>query len=366
MIRTEELQLNMGPQHPSTHGVLRIVLRLDGEVIVEAIPHIGYLHRGIEKIAENRTYTQVIPLTDRLDYVSSMMNNFAYVLAVEELMGIEVPERASFIRIIMAELQRIASHLIAFGTGGLDAGAMTVFLYCFRERERILELFEMVCGARLTYNYFRFGGVSQDFPKEFAESARNFIKYMRPKLDEYEDLLLNNYIFQKRTKGVGVLKKKDALSYGASGPVLRGSGIKRDIRKEKPYSLYDRFDFEIPVGKNGDTWDRTWVRLEEMRQSLNIVEQALDGLPSGKVKAWGVPRMIKPPPGEVYRPIESTRGELGFYIVSDGSARPYRMKVRSPAFSNLSLIPVVIKGHQIADVVVILGSLDPVFGEVDR
>jgi len=366
MIKTEELYLNVGPQHPSTHGVLRVLVELDGERVVEAKPDIGYLHRNFEKICESRTYTQIIPFTDRLDYPTSMINNLAYCTTVEKLAAIAVPKRAEYIRVIVAELNRIASHLLSFGASGMDAGAFTIFLYCFREREFIVDLFEMLCGARLTYNYLRFGGVSQDLPDGFIEKTREFCNYFKPKIDEYEDFLLNNYIYLQRAKNVGVLKKEDGLSYGASGPVLRASGVKYDLRKDEPYSAYDEFDFDVPVGENGDCWDRTKVRLEEMRQSVRIIEQALEKIPDGEYLNSQVPRLLKPPPGEVYHHVESPRGELGFYIVSDGSFRPYRIKVRSPAFSNLSIIPLISRGLLIADLVVIIGSLDPCFGEVDR
>ncbi len=366
MIETQELYLNMGPQHPSTHGVLRLILKVNGETVEEATPDIGFLHRSVEKIAEARTYSQFIPLTDRLDYVSSMINNFAYVSAVEKLAKIPVPERAEFIRVIMAEFNRIASHLMFLGVSGLDTGALTLWFYCFRERESILDLFEEVCGARLTYSYFRFGGVSQDLPQGFKEKSQDLVEFLRPKIDEYEDLLLNNYIFKKRTKGIGILSKEDAINNSVSGPVLRASGMQWDLRKAEPYSVYDRFDFEIPLGENGDTWDRNMVRVEEMRQSLRIIAQALEMLPEGPIQTPGVPRLLQPPEGEIYHYIESSRGELGFYLVSNGSIFPYRLKIRSPAFSNLSVIPLLSRGIQIADLVVIIGSLDPVFGEVDR
>lgn len=366
MVTTEELRLNFGPQHPSAHGVLHLVIDLDGEVLMGITPHIGYLHRGIEKIAEARTYAQIIPLTDRLDYVSSMNNNSAYVMAVEKLAGIPVPERAEFIRVIMTELNRIASHLVWLGTAGADTGAATMALYCFRERERVVELFEAVCGARMTYNFTRIGGVAKDLPEGFAELAKPFLEDFKAKVDDYEHLLLDNYIFRKRTVGIGVLPKKEAVSYGASGPVLRASGVKYDIRKNDPYSVYDRFKFDIPTGKNGDSWDRVKVRVDELRQSVRIVEQALEQIPEGPIQTAGIPRLLAPEPGEVYAHVESPRGELGFYIVSDGSPKPYRLKIRSPAFTNLSTLPRLAMGNMIADLVAILGSLDPVFGEIDR
>lgn len=361
----EEMLVNMGPQHPSTHGVLRLLLKVDGEVVVKAVPYIGYLHRCFEKISENRTYPQILPYTDRLDYLASMTNNFGYVLTVERLMGVTVPERAEYIRIIAAELQRIASHLVWVGTFGLDLGNFTIFIYCFRERERILDLFEMICGARLTYSYYRIGGVADDIPAGFIEKTKDFCKYFKGVLSEYDKILTYNKIFQDRLKGIGILAKEDAIDYAASGPVLRGSGIKWDIRKNDPYSIYDRFEFDIPVGETGDCWDRYMVRMEEMRQSTRIIEQALDGIPAGEVMAK-VPRVIKPPAGEIYSRIEAPRGELGFYLVSDGSTKPYRLKVRAPSFVNLSAFPIMIPGWKIADVVAILGSVDIVLGEVDR
>lgn len=364
-LRTEEFLINVGPQHPSTHGVFRVVLGLEGEKVVSVEPHIGYLHRGVEKIAENRTYHQFIPYTDRMDYVGAMLSNWAYVRAVEKLAGIEVPPRAEYIRVIVGELQRIASHLVSLGTGGLDAGAFTFFLYAFREREEILRLFEKICGARLTYSYFRFGGVSRDINSEFEKGVRKFLKTFPSKLDEYRELLFENPIFLRRTKGVGVLPAEVALEAGASGPVLRGSGVARDLRKIEGYSVYKDFEFLVPTGKNGDSWDRFWVRLEEMRQSAEIIRQALDGLPEGDFQT-PVPRYLSPPPGEAYAAVEGTKGELGFYVVSDGSFKPYRLKVRSPAYANLALLPYLLTGSQLADFPIILGSLDPVFGEVDR
>lgn len=363
---SQEMYLNMGPQHPSTHGVLRVILKLDGEVIIEAQPDIGYLHRGIEKMAEARPYLQIMPLTDRLDYTNSMGNNIAYAMTVEKLLGLEVPERAQYIRVIVAELNRIASHLVAFGASGLDVGAFTPFLYVFRERERVLRLFERICGARLTYNYIRFGGVSLDITDDILDGIRDFCGYFKPKIEEYDRLILQNYIFQQRTIGVGVLSKADALSYGASGPTLRASGVKKDLRKDHPYLVYDRLEFDVPTGENGDSWDRLAVKVEEMRQSTRILEQAVEQIPAGDFVASRVPRMIMPEPGEVYLAVESPRGELGFYLVSDGSIKPYRLKIRSPAYSNLSVLPVISKGLLISDVVVVIGGLDPCFGEVDR
>lgn len=356
----------MGPQHPSTHGVLRVILTVDGEIVQKAVPDIGYLHRGIEKMAENRPYQQILPLTDRLDYVNSMGNNLGYAMAVEKLLGLEVPERAQYIRVIVAELNRIASHFMSLGASGLDVGAFTPLLYFFREREHVLRLFEEICGARLTYNYMRFGGVSNDLSDNVLKGILDFCEYFKPKIEEYDKLLLQNYIFQKRSIGIGVLSKADALSHGASGPTLRASGVKSDLRKDHPYLVYDQLEFDVAIGRNGDSWDRAAVKLEEFRQSVRILEQAVKKIPKGEFIVKNVPRLVMPEPGEVYSVVESPRGELGFYIVSDGSTKPYRMKVRSPAFANLSLIPILCQGILISDVVVVVGSLDPVFGEVDR
>ncbi|MDD5546182.1 MAG: NADH-quinone oxidoreductase subunit D [Candidatus Omnitrophica bacterium] len=356
----------MGPQHPSTHGVLYLEVRLSGETVVDLITHIGYLHRGMEKIAENRTYTQFIPYTDRLDYVASMTNNLGYVLAVEKLMKAEIPERAKYIRVIVAELQRIASHLVGITTFTQDLGAFaTPLFYGFREREKILDLFDELCGNRLTYDYMRIGGVQFDLPKGAGGKIRGIVKYMGPKIDDLENLFSSNAIFVARTKGVGVLTKEKALNYSVTGPNLRASGVKWDLRKDEPYLCYDRFNFDIPTGSNGDSWDRYKVRIEEMRQSLRIIEQALDGLPEGDPTVK-IGRVIKPAPGEVYMRTEAPRGELGFYIVSDGSAVPYRMKIRSPSFSNLAVLSELVKGAKVADVVCVLGSLDIVVGDTDR
>jgi len=363
--------LNMGPQHPSTHGVLRLELVVDGEIIVDVIPHIGYLHRCFEKHAEHMTnYQQVIPYCDRMDYVASMSMDFGYALAVEKLLGIRVPERVEYIRIIMAEFQRIASHLIALGTYGLDVGAFTPFLFCFRDRERILDLFEMTCGARLLYNYMWVGGLSHDLPPGFVEKAQDFCQYFKPKIKELNDLLSYNEIFIKRTANVGVLPADVAINFGCSGPMLRGSGVNWDLRRNEPYAVYDRFDFEVQVGRGevgtvGDCWDRYIVRVREMEQSLRIIEQAIAQLPEGDVHS-AIPKRIRPPVGEVYFRTETPRGELGYYIVSDGSTTPYRVKARSPAFCNLSVIAEISRGAMIADMVAIAGSIDIVLGEVDR
>ncbi len=365
-IHTEEFLVNMGPQHPSTHGVLYLELKLDGEVVVDCVTHIGYLHRSMEKIAENRTYTQFIPFTDRLDYIASMNNNLGYVLAVEKLMNMEIPERAKYIRVIIAELGRIASHLVAIGTFAQDLGAFaTPLFYCFREREKIVEIFDEVCGNRLTYNYMRIGGVQFDLPKGIDEKIKKFIKYLRPKIDDYDWLLTYNAILLARTKNIGVLPKDMAINYSVTGPNLRGSGVKWDLRKDEPYLVYDKFQFDIPTGKNGDAWDRYKVRIEEMRQSLRIIEQALGGIPEGDPTVK-VGRINRPAQGETYLRTENPRGELGFYVVSDGSPYPYRLKIRAPSFSNLAVLPALVKGLKVADIVCILGSLDVVMGEIDR
>lgn len=365
-IRTEPFILNVGPQHPSTHGVFRLRVTLDGEVVVDVEPVIGYLHRGIEKLAEGRTYTQNIPFTDRLDYLASMTNNFAYVLAVEKLAQIEVPERAEYLRIIMAEMMRIASHLMAIGFFLNDLGAlMTPVLYMWREREKLLDLFEMVCGQRLTYNYMRIGGVSQDIPEEFLPALRKFVAEMPTFIDEYEWLLSRNEILLARTKGVGILPRDVAINIAASGPVLRASGVRWDIRRADPYSIYDRFDFEVPVGDVGDCYDRYWVRMQEMRQSVRILEQALEQLPDGKVCAK-VPQLLRPPAGEVYGHIEAPKGELGFYLVSDNSIAPYRFHIRPPTLINLTALKDMVIGWKVADLIVTFGSMDVCLGEIDR
>jgi NADH-quinone oxidoreductase subunit D len=369
-LRTEEMLINMGPQHPSTHGVLRVMLRTDGELILEATPHIGYLHRCAEKIGENVQYHQFVPYTDRFDYLAAMNNNLAYAMAVEKLAGIEAPKRAQYIRVIVAELNRIASHLVMFGTYGLDMGAFTPFIYGFRERELILDLFEAACGARLTYSYVTIGGVREDLPEGWVRKAGEFLDYFQPKIKEYNDLLSYNQIFIKRTANVGVIPADRAIAYGLSGPVLRGSGVKWDLRKATPDLVYDQLEFDICVGEGrmgqvGDSWDRYFVRILEMVQSARIVRQALAKLPSGDYRAK-VPRLLKPPPGEVYYETENPRGQLGFYIVSDGSPVPYRLKARGPSFCNLSILNEVAKDCLLGDIPAILGSIDVVMGEVDR
>ena len=365
-LKTEHFALNLGPLHPSTHGVFRLIATLDGEVIIDIEPVIGYLHRGIEKLAEGRTYKQNIPFTDRLDYLASMSNNLAYVMAVEKLAEIPVPERAEYLRVIMAELQRIASHLVGIGAFINDLGAfMTPFLYMFREREKIIDLFEMVCGQRLTYNYMRFGGVSHDIPDEFLPALAKFVEQMPGFIDEYDQLLSENEIVLVRSKGVGILPKELAINTSSSGPVLRASGVKWDIRKADPYSISDRFEFDIPTCEGGDSYDRYWVRLEEMRQSVRILKQAIEQLPKGKVLT-AVPLKLRPPAGEVYAHIESPRGELGFYLVSDNSEKPYRFHVRAPSLINLTALRQMLIGWKLADAIIVFGSIDIVLGEVDR
>src|SRR6476469_1952839 len=366
MFDTSELTLNLGPQHPSTHGVLRVVLRLDGERVVGCDIVIGYLHRGIEKLCEHRDWAQIVLITDRMDYVAAASNNLGYVETVEKLMQLEVPKRAQYIRTVLAELQRIASHCLWLGTHAMDLGAMTVFLYAFRERELILDLFEEYCGARLTYTAMRIGGLPLDIPAGWDTKVRAFCSIMDAKLLEYEELLTQNRIWKARTTGIGVLPAPEAIALGLSGPALRGSGVARDVRKDEPYAAYADFEFDVPVGGVGDTYDRYLVRMEEFRQSLRIIRQALDGLPEGPILGK-VPRLIKPPAGETYHAIESPKGELGFVRVSDGKSNsPYRFRVRPPSFCNLQALPRLIQGHLVSDVVALIGSLDIVVGEVDR
>jgi NADH-quinone oxidoreductase subunit D len=357
--------LNMGPQHPATHGVFRVLLRLEGEVCVEARPVIGYLHRGTEKIAENRVYFQIIPYTDRTDYLCAMGGNLGLCLAVEKVAGIEVPKRAQYIRVIAMELNRIASHLVFLGTWGLDLGVLTPFLWCFREREKILKMLELMSGARLTYSYIQYGGVRDDLVPEFFKEWERFYKEFPPVLDELDGLLGENEIFQIRTKGIGVIPLEKAIAYGLSGPNLRASGLAWDLRKVEPYSSYEDFDFEVAVASEGDCYARYKVRMKEMRESVKIVRQAVDGLPEGDYTAK-VGWFFKPKKGETYTAIENARGEYGIYLISDGSTKPYRLHLRSPSFCNLSIFSELVVGNKIGDVVAILGSLDPVFGDVDR
>jgi NADH-quinone oxidoreductase subunit D len=366
MFDTDELVINMGPQHPSTHGVLRVILRLDGERVVGSDVVIGYLHRGIEKLCESRDWTQIILLTDRMDYVAAATNNLGYCETVEKMMQLEVPRRAHYVRTILAELQRIASHCLWLGTHAMDIGAMTVFLYAFRERELILDLFEEYCGARLTYNSMRIGGLPLDIPPGWDKKVREFCAIMEEKVGEYEELLTHNRIWLERTKGVGVISGLDAVAIGLSGPALRGSGVPKDCRKDEPYAAYSEFEFDVAVGLAGDTYDRYLCRLEEFRQSLRIIRQAVDGIPEGPI-VGKVPRLIKPPAGETYHAIESPKGEIGYFIVADGkTSAPYRFRVRPPSFCNLQALPQLIKGHLVADVVALIGSIDIVLGEVDR
>ncbi len=363
-LQTEEFLVNMGPHHPSTHGVCRFILTMDGEVIVKAEPVIGYLHRALEKICENRTYVQCNPIMDRFEYCTSMACNMALALGAEKLGDIEVPERAEYLRIIMLELNRIASHLIWFGTTALDLGAITPFLYGFREREDILDLFEMTCGQRLLYNYIRIGGVSRDIPKEFMPKLKTFIDKFDHKVDDYERVLTENPIFIARNKDVGILPPDLAISYGVSGPTLRASGVKFDLRRDDPYSIYDRFKFDIPVRHNGDCYDRYIVRIQEMRESLKIVKQAAKDLPEGDVMGK-VSRVFKPE-GEVYSRIENSRGEMGVYIQANGQKAPLRFKMRGGSYNQLQVMPEIIIGHKIADVVAVMASLDIIMPEVDR
>ncbi|HET9200870.1 MAG TPA: NADH-quinone oxidoreductase subunit D [Dehalococcoidia bacterium] len=366
-IQAEPFVVNVGPQHPSTHGVFRMKLTLDGERIVDADMVIGYLHRSIEKLAEERTWTQNIPFMDRTDYLAAMTGNQAIVLAAEKMMAIEPPERAKYIRVIMAELQRFASHCMAVGTFVNDCGAwQTPLMYMLREREKVLDLFEMVCGARVTLNYMRIGGVAFDLPDEFVPACRQLIEEDFPRrMEEYARLLIGNEIILARSRGIGVLPAELAIASSCSGPMLRGSGVAWDIRKADPYDVYDRMDFEIPVGYQGDCYDRFLVRFEEMQQSIAIVKQALDALPGGPEKV-DIPLAPMAPPGEQYSRVESPRGELGIYAVSDGSPNPYRFHIRSPSYINLSALKQMTVGHTVADAVVILGSIDIVVGEVDR
>ena len=360
-----DLMINMGPQHPSTHGVFRLVLWIDGERIVKSVPHIGYLHRGSEKICESEHYNQVITLVDRLDYVGNLHNELAICLAAEKIMEIEVPERAEYIRVILCELNRIASHLLFYGVYGLDAGAMTPMLYAFRERERVQELFESVTGARLMHNYIRIGGLKEDVPSDFKDRVLRLTDQLKSGIDECDELLSQNEMFLARTKGVGKLSGRDAVDYGVTGPALRASGVSEDIRITDTYSIYDRFDFGIPIGTEGDCWDRFYVRVEEMRESLRIIDQALKDLPDGDIAA-NVRRIIRPPKGEVFVRTESPRGDLAVFLVSDGTDTPYRVKVRAPSFANLQALNHMLKSSYLADAVLILGSIDVIMGEVDR
>ncbi|GAB6184484.1 NADH dehydrogenase (quinone) subunit D [Thermodesulfovibrio hydrogeniphilus] len=390
---TRELLINMGPHHPATHGVLRLVLEVEGEVIRKCIPHIGYLHRGVEKLAEDLTYVQALPITDRLDYLSSMVNNVGFCLAVEKLLGIDVPERAKFIRTMMAEMARICSHLVWIATHALDIGAMTVFLYAMRDREKLLELFEMVTGARLTVSYPRIGGVRCDVNEQFLEELYKFVDEFPKKVEEYETLIDQNRIWLKRTKGVGVISAEEAINWGLTGPTLRGSGVYYDVRKFFPYDAYDKVEFDVPLGKNGDVYDRYKCRMLEFRQSAKIIKQCIEKLPDGAILSENSPRIRMPASPlkidkkdiqfeifiedktieefikkftDVYASVESPRGELGYYIVCDDSAKPYRMRVRAPSFVHVGVLPRLCEGSLIADVIANIGSIDIVLGECDR
>jgi NADH-quinone oxidoreductase subunit D len=361
----QEMELNFGPQHPSTHGVLRLVVRVDGEKILETKPDVGYLHRGTEKLFETETYPMGIPHTDRLDYVAAATNNHAYCLTIEKLLGVEVPRRAQLIRVILDELQRLSSHLVWLGTSGIDLGAVTPFWYAFREREQILDFFEEYCGARLTLNCMRIGGLPFDLTAGWLERLMEFIDDLPSRIDDYEQLLTDNRIWKKRTVGVGVISGEECIEWGVTGPVLRASGVEWDLRRAQPYECYDELDFAIPTRVNGDTYDRYIVRVQEMRQSARIIRQCVDLLAPGEIRGK-VPRVIKPPAEETYASVESPKGELGFYCVSNGTNRPYRMHVRPPSFINLQALPRLAKGHLISDLVALIGTIDIVLGEVDR
>ena len=365
-LKTDELFVNLGPQHPSTHGVLRVGLTIKGEVITKAVPDVGYLHRGTEKLAEVRGYHHCIVLTDRWDYVSAMPNNLVFCLAAEKIMNLQVPERAHYLRTMMCEMNRIASHLLFFGTYGIDIGAFTPFLYAFREREMVLDLFEMLCGARLTYNYIRLGGVMMDVPPDWVAKTKEFLDYFKPRLDEYDTLLTYNPIFMDRTQTVGLISKEKAIAWGLSGPNLRGSGVSYDARVFEPYAAYGKMKFDVPLGKTGSCWDRYFCRVQEMRQSVSIVEQCLAQMQPGEFAAKGVAKVPKPPPGEAYSHVEGSRGNLGIYLVSDGGQSPFRLHVRAPSFINLAILQENLVGQKMADVIAILGSIDIVLGEVDR
>ena len=382
--------LNMGPQHPSTHGVLRVILEIDGETVIRIMPDIGYLHTGIEKTCEAKFYQQVVPLTDRIDYLCPLTNNLCYCLAVEKLLGLEIPPKAQWMRVLLNELTRINSHLVWLGTHALDIGAMSVFLYCFREREDILRLFEMVSGQRMMTSYFRIGGLALEPPLGFFDRVRAFVNHFPEKVDEYENLLTTNPIWKMRTKGVARIAAEDAIALGASGPTLRASGVDFDLRRDMPYSGYDNFKFKVPISQDGDVFARYICRVQELRESNAIARQALDGMPEGPIKA-NAPKVVLPdrekmktemealiyhfkiitegfsvPAGEVYQAVESPRGEMGYYVISDGTAKPYRVHMRAACLANLQLLPLMCEGRLIADVVAAIGSIDIVLGEIDR
>jgi NADH-quinone oxidoreductase subunit D len=382
--------LNMGPQHPSTHGVLRLLLEVDGETVVRMVPDIGFLHTGIEKTCEAKFYQQVVPLTDRIDYLCPMINNLTYCLAVEKLLGLEIPARAQWMRVLLSELTRISSHLVWLGTHALDMGAMTVFLYCFREREDLMRIFENVSGQRMMTSYFRIGGLALEPPLDFFDRVKKFESTFRERVDEYEDLLTGNPIWIERTKGVAHMTAQEGMDIGCSGPTLRGSGVDWDLRRDMPYSGYENFKFNVAVHSDGDVWARYVVRMQELRESINIAKQALDGMPEGPIRA-DAPKVVLPdrekmktqmealiyhfkivtegfavPAGEVYQAVESPRGEMGYYVVSDGTAKPYRVHMRSPSYANLQALEKMCVGRLLADVVAAIGSIDIVLGEIDR
>lgn len=388
--RDRTMVLNMGPQHPSTHGVLRLVLEIDGETVLRVVPDIGFLHTGIEKTCEAKFYQQVVPLTDRIDYLSPMSNNLCYCLAVEKLLQLELPPRAQYLRVLLNELTRLQSHLVWLGTHAMDIGALTVFLYCFREREELLKIFEHVSGQRMMTSYFRVGGVALEPPVDFYERVQNLLNMMPSKIDEYQNLLTGNPVWIGRTQGVGYLSPEDAIALGVTGPPLRASGVDWDLRRDMPYSGYEKFQFKVPVSDRGDVWARYIVRMEEMRESVKICQQALDGMPGGPLKA-DAPKVVLPdrevmktqmesliyhfkivtegfavPAGEVYQAIESPRGEMGYYVVSDGTSKPYRVHMRNPSFATLQAVDKMCAGRLLADVVAVIGSIDIVLGEIDR
>ncbi|MGA3262502.1 MAG: NADH dehydrogenase (quinone) subunit D [Terracidiphilus sp.] len=388
--RDQHMILNMGPQHPSMHGVLRLVVEIDGEIVLRVYPEIGYLHTGIEKTCEAKFYQQVVPLTDRIDYLSPMANNLCYCLAVERLLSLEIPEKAQWLRVLLAELTRLNSHLVWLGTHAMDIGALTVFLYCFREREEILRIFEGLSGQRMMTSYIRVGGLAMEPPLDFYHRVQSFIHIFPEKIDEYSNLLTGNPIFRNRLKGVGILPAADAIALGVTGPPMRASGVDFDLRRDMPYCGYEKFQFKVPVSTDGDCWARYEVRLVEMRESVKIIQQALDGMPEGPIKA-DAPKVVLPdrekmktqmealihhfkivtegfevPAGEVYQGIESPRGQMGYYVVSDGTAKPYRVHMRNPSFATLQAIETMCKGRMIADLVAVIGSIDIVLGEIDR
>ncbi|HEC25422.1 MAG TPA: NADH-quinone oxidoreductase subunit D [bacterium] len=392
LIEVGKFPLNIGPSHPATHGVLRVLVQLDGETVVHAEPIIGYLHTSMEKCAEFKTYHQAETITDRMDYVSAASNNLGYILAAEKLCGVKATKRAEYVRVILAEFTRISSHLVWLATHAVDIGALTEFLYCFRERELILDIIEAITGARMTPSFYRVGGLAMDIHKDHIKKIRDFIKIFPEKVDEYETLLTKNKIWLERTKNLGIISAEDAINFALTGPSLRGSGVDYDVRKANPYSSYEDFDFDVPLGDSGDVYDRYWIRVEEMRQSLKIISQAVENIPEGDYLSYDeypqyvIPPKkralttmegmislfkygmegIKPPKGEAYQSIENPRGELGFYLVSDGTAFPYRMRVRPPSFCNVSALNEMTKGHLLADLIAIMGSVDILLGEVDR